>query len=307
MPRGCDSLTRKLPAASLRDEGILQRIPLSSSSLKRESCCFDGCAQANVLRVREAASLRLTEATYPARLRLPQHTHQESCFCFLLQGAYDITCGKHVLLRKPGSLTFTTRGEIHSNRIHGQEVRCFAIELTRPWIERVNRRLEFLQGPVQFDNGPMPWLAMRLYREFRQEDDLTPLAIEGLALELLAGAARHTNGVSQNGAASWLTKATGLLHERFQDPLTLGQVAEFAGVHPVSLARAFRKTYRCSVGEYVRKLRVEFACRKLSASHESLLEIAFSAGFSEQSHFCRTFKSLTGLTPSQFRSNSRAG
>jgi AraC family transcriptional regulator len=274
---------------------------------KAESCCFDGCSQANLLRARETAGIRLTELTYPPGLRLPQHSHEQSCFCFLLHGLYDITCGKQILLRKAGSLTFTASGEIHSNRIHGKEVRCFSIEMTRPWLERANGHLKFLQGPARFDNGSLPWLAMRLYREFRQEDDLTPLAIEGLALELLAGAARQSAHVSENGATSWLNKARDFLHQRFREPLTLADVAEFAGVHPVSLARAFRRMHHCTVGEYVRKLRIEFACQKLTASDESLVEIACSAGFSEQSHLCRTFKRLTGLTPSEYRSNSRRG
>jgi len=281
--------------------------PCRARDRKAESCCFDGCSQANVLRVREVAGLRLSEVTYPPGLRLSQHSHEQSCFCLLLQGRYDITCGKQMLLRKPGSLTFTTSGEIHSNRIHSQEVRCFAIEMTPHWLERANRHLKFLRGPGQFDTGSLPWLAMRLYREFREEDDLTSLAIEGLTLELIAGAARQSAHVSENGATSWLNKARDFLHERFREPLTLSDVAEFADVHPVSLARAFRRTHHCTVGEYVRKLRIEFVCQKLTASDAPLVEIAFSAGFSEQSHLCRTFKRLTGLTPSEYRSNSRRG
>jgi AraC-like DNA-binding protein len=167
--------------------------------------------------------------------------------------------------------------------------------------------LKFPEGPAQFDSGSLPWLAMRLYREFRQRDNLTPLAIEGLTLELLVGAARQSAHVLKNGATGWLKKARHFLHQRFHEPFTLGDVAEFSGVHPVSLARAFRRTYRCTVGEYVRKLRIEFACQQLTASDASLVEIAFSAGFSEQSHLCRTFKRLTGLTPSEYRSNSRQG
>src|ERR1700737_5095658 len=133
-------------------------------------------SQGNPPRGGAAGGLRLTEVTYPPGLRLPQHSHEQSCFCFLLHGLYDITCGKQILLRKPGSLTFTASGEIHSNRIHSQEVRCFSIEMTRPWLERANGHLKFLQGPAQLDNGSLPWLAMRPYREFQQDDDLPPLA-----------------------------------------------------------------------------------------------------------------------------------
>ena len=103
-----------------------------------------------------------------------------------------------------------------------------------------------------------------------------------------------------------MQKARDFVHDRFQESISLADVADFAEVHPVSLARAFRRTYHCTVGDYVRKLRIEFACQKLTGSDASLVEIALSAGFSEQSHFSRTFKRLIGLTPSEYRS-SRQG
>jgi AraC-like DNA-binding protein len=215
-------------------------------------------------------------------------------------------CGKDIIIRKPSTLALMAGGAIHSNRIHSTGIRFFSIEMTRPWLNRAKGRLAFIRGLTQFDTGPLPWLAMRLYREFRSEDDVAPLAIEGLLLELLAGVTRQTFH-SENGNAKWLSRARDFVHDRFQESISLAEVAEFAGVHPVSLARAFRRMHHCTVGEYVRKLRIEFACQKLTASDESLVEIAFSAGFSEQSHLCRTFKRLTGLTPSEYRSNSRRG
>src|SRR5260370_39794055 len=78
-------------------------------------------------------------------------------------------------------------GALHSNHIHSAGIRFFSTEITRPWLKRANGHLAFIRGLTQFDNGPLPWLAMRLYREFRSEDDVAPLAIEGLALELMAG------------------------------------------------------------------------------------------------------------------------
>jgi len=196
-------------------------------------------------------------------------------------------------------------GEMHANRIDRTGMRFFSIELSGIWLARTNG-LELLRGPIQFGNGWLPWLAMRLYREFRSEDELSSLMIEGLALEMLASAARQLAQPSDK-AALWLEQARNLIVERFQRPLTVGEVAELVQVHPVSLARAFRRTYHCTVGEYVRKLRIEFACQKLASSEEPLVEIALSSGFSEQSHFCRIFKRLTGLTPSQYRNNFHQG
>ena len=61
-------------------------------------------------------------------------------------------------------------------------------------------------------------------------------------------------------------------------------------VHPVHLAQTFRKFYRCTIGDYVRSLRIEFACRQLAATKMPLSEIALLAGFADQSHFTRTFR-----------------
>ena len=274
----------------------------SLSKPRADSKVDSGCSRANLVRFREVAGLSVTEATHPPGLQVPRHSHEEAHFCLLLQGRYEENCGKQIIVREPSSLAFMPSGAIHSNRIHRTGIRFLSIEITRPWLNRVNGYLAFIRGLTQFDSGPLPWLAMRLYREFRSKDDVASLAIEGLTLELLAGVCRQTSH-SENGNAKGLSRAKDFVHDRFQESISLAEIAEFAEVHPVSLARAFRKTYHCTVGDYVRRLRIEFACQKLSASDASLVEIALCAGFSEQSHFSRTFKRLTGLTPSEYRSS----
>ena len=71
------------------------------------------------------------------------------------------------------------------------------------------------------------------------------------------------------------------------------------------LAREFRRRFGCSIGDYVRRLRIEFACRELAISDVPLYEIAFAAGFSDHSHFARTFKRATGMTPGAYRAASK--
>ncbi|MGH7573267.1 MAG: helix-turn-helix transcriptional regulator, partial [Gemmatimonadota bacterium] len=89
--------------------------------------------------------------------------------------------------------------------------------------------------------------------------------------------------------------------DRFTEPLRIGDVAGEVGVHPSSLARAFQQHYSCTPGEFVRRLRVDLAARRLTQPTASLASIARETGFSDQSHFSRTFKDATGMTPGAFR------
>jgi AraC family transcriptional regulator len=137
-------------------------------------------------------------------------------------------------------------------------------------------------------------------------DEAAPLAIEGLAFEILVEAARSNSRRTEPQPPRWLKQARDLLHAEFSQNLSLPEIALAVGVHPVYLARQFRKHYHCTIGEYVRRLRVECACREITQSDTPLIEIAAAAGFYDQSHFSRTFKRLTGLTPAEYRTASRA-
>jgi AraC family transcriptional regulator len=67
----------------------------------------------------------------------------------------------------------------------------------------------------------------------------------------------------------------------------------------------FQKHYRCTVGAYIRRLRIDFACRELANTEAPLVDIALAAGFCDQSHFTKTFRRHTGQVPSQFRESIR--
>ena len=141
---------------------------------------------------------------------------------------------------------------------------------------------------------------MKLYREFERPDSISLLAFEGLMIEALSELAR-LNENALVAAPAWLRQAHGLLHDRFSENLALDEIAASVGVHPAHLARSFRRCYGSTVGEYQRRLRVEYASRQLTETRTSILSIALTAGFADQSHFSRTFRNHTGLTPGKFR------
>ena len=194
--------------------------------------------------------------------------------------------------------------EVHANYWH-EAGRSFMIELGANWIARLPDRWRVLDGSVDFESGWALALATRLYAEFRNPDELIALSVEGLVLELLAETARRERGAVLEKAPKWLHEATALLHDRFADSPSLDEVAAAVGVQPSHLVRVFRQNQHCTPGDYVRRLRLEYACRELAASDTPLVTIALAAGFADQTHFCACFKRHIGTSPGAYRKRFR--
>ena len=78
------------------------------------------------------------------------------------------------------------------------------------------------------------------------------------------------------------------------------QLAAEASVHPVYLARIFRRYFGMSVVEYIKSVRLAQSIDLMVDRPGSLGLVATSSGFSDQAHWCRVFKARTGLTPRTF-------
>jgi AraC family transcriptional regulator len=232
---------------------------------------------------------------------MPGHWHEYAQFYLILEGACTDTHGSRAWLRRPAVLVFHPAGEPHQSHYHDAGARLFNIEMSASWLDRARAHSASLDRPSTFAGGLPVWLAIRLYHEFRELDRFGALAIEGLLLELLAEVFRCSEAGTMSRPPGWLKRAREAVRAQFAQNLSLDEIARSAGVHPAHLAREFRRHYRCTVGEYVRELRIEHARRELASSDTPLVEIALAAGFSDQSHFSKAFKRHTGLTPTEFR------
>lgn len=246
----------------------------------------------------------LTETSHPPGRRLDLHCHKCANFVVVLQGSFTEICAGRTFECDPQSVLLKPPGEPHSDVYGKRGTRCLVIEVEeRLWPvlgEKPNGfdRVEHARG------GELHRLALRTYRELRFPDAASPLAIEGLVLEMIAAAMR-IGAPEPDAKPRWLERARQYAEANCAERLGLAEVANAVGVHPFHLARQFHRHFRCTLGEYVRRLRVEFACQQLATSDVPLVEIALAAGFSHQPHFCRVFKRQTGMTPSAFRELSR--
>lgn len=212
------------------------------------------------------------------------------------------TFDRKALQCRPLSVSYISPGLTHTDDFrHG--VHCLVFEIAA---QRLNglRELLTLNEPIFAHGGPAAWLTMKLYNEARRTDEASSLAVEGLALEILAELSRQRAAPFRQQPA-WLKQTRELLHAHFAETLTHDELGISAGVHPVHLATVFRRHFGWTVGEYVRRLRVDFASQQLAQSEDSLCDISLAAGFSDQSHFSKVFKRQTGTTPGRFRANLR--
>lgn len=264
-----------------------------------------GSYYGETLRSRKVAGFELSERVYPPWYQTPEHTHKQALFCFVMQGNYTETYGGKTRECSSSTLLYHPPGELHAEHFHGAGGRSFIIEIASGWLTQVRQELTVADNHSGFQGGVFEALARKLYREFDQLDGAAPLIIEGLMMEMLGETMRHGATKERQGSPRWLQQAKDLLHARFTENLTLADIAQNVGIHPVHLAQTFHKTYQCTVGDYVRKLRIEYACHELAASGKPIVDIALAAGFCDQSHFTRTLKRAIGATPSQYRESLR--
>jgi AraC family transcriptional regulator len=250
---------------------------------------------------REIAGCCLTATAHPARFAIPRHAHECASFFLVIRGSFTEQTGTTSWKCGPLSFVFTPPAVPHADRFHDRGGHCILVQLAPEWLDRVAECGVQLDQLVHARGGLISRLALNLYGEAFRSDALSALTIQGLILEILAQLARRNANDPPASGARWVEQAKELLHERFFESLTLEQIAGQVGVHPVHLATTFKRHFGQTVGQYIRQLRVEFAARKISEAKLPLSQIALAAGFCDHSHFSRTFKLQTGMTPLQYR------
>ncbi len=250
---------------------------------------------------RELCGAIFTDLSHQSPRKLPSHSHELPFFGLVMDGQYGEHYGRQETFFSPFTIMFRPAGIPHQDEIGPRGVKVFEIEVRPSW----RKRLEDCAGTLDracddCAGGQVLWLGMKLYRELHS-GVADELAAEGLLAELLACvacASRERGG----DRPPWLSRVVDKISAEYTERLTLDQLSAEAGVHPVHLSRVFRRWNGQGIGEYVHRLRIRATCEKMLQPDIPIAEIGLAAGFADQSHFTRSFRRVTGMSPARFRS-----
>jgi AraC family transcriptional regulator len=260
---------------------------------------------ATVRRV-DSGGFLVSEVAFSPALSLPRHHHERACLTVMLDGVFSERIGARELACVRGSILAKPPHEPHSDLFGVAGSRQLIIEPNEQRLDEICALGPLFRGITHTRDMLAAAQASRLVEELDTPDSVTPLAIEGFTLELLALLSRAGGRADGPRPPLWLRRVRDVLHEDLHCAHSLGELATLANVHPVYLARAFRKFFGRSIAVYARSLRLEWAATRIAQSDDPLGVIAVRAGFFDQSHFTRWFKRHTGVTPSQYRLSASA-
>ncbi len=254
----------------------------------------------------EGLSVALVRAD--ARKQVQQHTHASAHFIGVLGGLYvssargaDTPAGRPLVVFNPAGTRHRDHFAGDPGDIKGHFV---SVSLSDARLASISEHALLTAQATAVRTGHAALLLHGLVRELGDWEEGSALVVESLCLEL-AGCVARRDAASSGEAPSWLRLAEALLREEGRRHTSVTDVARLCGVHPVHLARVFRRHLSCSPGAFARRCRAERAAELLVRGDSSLSSIARAAGFVDQSHLSREFKRYHGTTPSQYRARQR--
>jgi AraC-like DNA-binding protein len=242
----------------------------------------------------------------------PRHTHdyfviglnEVGVHSNFLRGA-----GCHV---GPGTIIVLHPGDVHTGETAPHKGEGWIYRSVYPSIQMMQSIAEEVTGL----NAGMPYFPELVINDpevFRQlldahrtletsTDSLERQSIWKLAIAALVR--KHARPRSHRDFEGTEHRAVKLAREFIDanctEDLSLRQVARVACLSEFHLIRVFQKHMGVPPHKYLTQVRIERA-KQMLASGQPIAEVALATGFSDQSHFTRRFKSLTGATPGRYQ------
>ncbi|MCB0689126.1 MAG: AraC family transcriptional regulator [Saprospiraceae bacterium] len=225
-----------------------------------------------------------------------KHFHHHPNIFYIVQGSVRQTWSNCTSEKRAGSLCYYPAGAPHQNERKTFPSQSLNIEIELDLLNYYDLTEAVVEAAIS--RNPMSsFLMLQIYQELIANDSLTSTSVKIQLLHLISQSEKLINFKVW---PQWLKNLDALLHDRWYENLSLEELSNAVGVHPITISKYFSRYFNCTLGQYLRKLKVQHSLILIN-QNVNLTEVAFQCGFADQSHFIRNFKKYTGLLPSQYR------
>jgi AraC family transcriptional regulator len=225
------------------------------------------------------------------------HSHEDNHFSLIVQGGNREQRRNHEIEAVPGKILFYHSGELHRNMNTEHPSKNINVGFEQDFFHKYGINFSDFEFS-SLGQLEAQFTLTKIYHECVTNDAAAELCIHGLMLDLLTKKA----GCNVHPTDSKWTLLKTILNDKWNETLSLNQLADMVNVHPVTISKAFPKLFGCTLGEYIRRIRIERAISLIWKNpSDSLTSVAHHCGFYDQSHFIKVFKQTTGWLPKEFK------
>lgn len=235
---------------------------------------------------------------YPNPVETGQwHAHKNPLISFVLEGGNIENRKSRQIERVCGSINYYHAYEPHQNIYQVFPSKHLSIEIDNTFLKKYELKENQINAAIE-EHPFSKFIFLNIVNEVLLKDSFIRESVEMLLLELADYASFSKQS---NVLPDWVPKLREILNDNWNRQLTLRELSDEVGVHPVTISGNFRKYYSSTFGEYMRRIKVDRSLKMIRESNRTLTQIAHACGFADQSHFTRTFKEQTGFLPKQYQ------
>jgi AraC family transcriptional regulator len=248
---------------------------------------------------RKFNSLIITQNSCQENYNSAWHYHSNPYFALILRGGSLERRKEKNIECTPGLLLFYNTHEPHKNEQYLPGSKNFNIEFESSWFKNMHLDERMLEGDIIIKEPVIKSLFLKIISEVIEEDCEMQLSVETSILQCFSILKKDNKQYIH--PPTWLIQIKELLSETTSHSYSLSDLSVLFGVHPVTISKLFPRFFTCTMGEYIRKVKIEKSLQFLSKRNMSLASISALCDFADHGHFTRVFKKHTGFTPSQYR------
>lgn len=233
---------------------------------------------------------------YPAGLRSARHAHPYTNLSVILAGSLRERVGQDEVTVGPLSVVVKPADTEHTNRFGAEGAVLLRAEIPTTLLGELDDGTRVIPSWQWVESLALVRWLLRL--TLRSEATAAPSADD--ATEVLA-AIPGPVAPTDAPPPPWLARVRERIRDERGGGARVQALAADAAVHPVYLARQFRRHYGTSLTAFRQAQRVRRASALLVADEASLSGIAYDTGFADQPHLTRVFGRLLGVTPARYR------